>query len=290
MEFQRLTIWLDLGLDDYDEICFLNPDDTEGMYNLDDIIKYGNYETKLAIAKRIAAYEDTGLSPEQVQDIVTANQELKAQVEQLQMQRDAAFTFVDEFIKEIEEVKLHGPHNDKIGAMLDKTAFNEAKKSLKEFLQNPAPAKKWLICVCDDCNLHYAVPSGSEDGNNPCPRCETLEELFEENCEVRAAWENIENTFGEFLHHEPLDAAMLWESMKKIAEAAKLVNRYEDFGSPGYCEHCLVEGSDPEPWTEARERLNEAISDYEHAEQIIAELEGDASNDQQRIREVHIHL
>ena len=271
MDFKRLTVRLDLGLSDYDEICFLNPDDIEGAYNLDNIVFNGSCKTKYAIAKRILAYEDTGLSPEQIQELKTANQELKAQVEQLKVQRDTAFTFVDEFMKEIEEVTLHGPHNDKIGAMLNKTAFNKAKESLKEFLQNPAPAKKWLICVCDDCDLHYVVPCGCEDGNNPCPRCDTLADIIEDNCKVLKSWAKVEEAFGEFLHHDPLEAVMLWESMKKIAKAAKLVNRYEDFGSPSYCEHCLVEGSDPKLWTEARKRLDEAIYDYERAEQIIAE-------------------
>jgi len=66
---KRLTARIDNGLGDYDEICFINPNDPEGAYSLDDIVRHGSYETKLAIAERLAAYEDTGLTPEQVQEL-----------------------------------------------------------------------------------------------------------------------------------------------------------------------------------------------------------------------------
>lgn len=66
---ERLTGRADFGLDDYNEICFINPDDLEGAYNLDEIVNHGSYETKLAIAERLAEYEDTGLTPEQVQEL-----------------------------------------------------------------------------------------------------------------------------------------------------------------------------------------------------------------------------
>lgn len=64
---ERLTARVgDLGLYPYEEICFINPDDPEGWYSLDDIINHGKYDVKLAIAERIAEYEDTGLTPEEI--------------------------------------------------------------------------------------------------------------------------------------------------------------------------------------------------------------------------------
>lgn len=62
----RLTGRCDFGLEPYYEICFLNPEDPEGAYNLDDIVEHGSDELKLAIAERIAAYEDTGRHPDEI--------------------------------------------------------------------------------------------------------------------------------------------------------------------------------------------------------------------------------
>jgi len=66
---ERLTARIDNGLD---EIYFINPDDPEGAYNLDDIVRHGSYETKLAIAERLADYEDSGLYPEEVHELAKA--------------------------------------------------------------------------------------------------------------------------------------------------------------------------------------------------------------------------
>ena len=68
--FERLTQRCDLGLSEFEEICFINPDDVEGMYTLDEIVDFGSHETRLAIAKRLAAYEDSGLSPEEVVQLI----------------------------------------------------------------------------------------------------------------------------------------------------------------------------------------------------------------------------
>jgi hypothetical protein len=72
---ERLTQRCDLGLSEFEEICFINPDDVEGMYTLDEIVDFGSHETRLAIAKRLAAYEDSGLSPEQVRELAKAEAE-----------------------------------------------------------------------------------------------------------------------------------------------------------------------------------------------------------------------
>lgn len=73
--FERLTERSDLGLSEFEEICFVNPDDVEGMYTLDEIVDFGSHETRLAIAKRLAAYEDSGLSPEELQELAKVKAE-----------------------------------------------------------------------------------------------------------------------------------------------------------------------------------------------------------------------
>lgn len=60
---ERLTLRPDIGLD---EIWFANSDDPEGAYTIHDIAKYGRCDVLDAIAERLAAYEDTGLTPEEV--------------------------------------------------------------------------------------------------------------------------------------------------------------------------------------------------------------------------------
>ena len=61
--FERLTLRPDIGLD---EIWFANSDDPEGAYTIHDIAKYGRCDVLDAIAERLAAYEDTGLTPDEV--------------------------------------------------------------------------------------------------------------------------------------------------------------------------------------------------------------------------------
>lgn len=83
----RLSARLDFGLEPYDEIAFINPDDAEGIYNLDDIVGCGSAETKLAIAERFAAYEDTGLTPEEINN-------LRAEIEQVRAEKEAAVKYI----------------------------------------------------------------------------------------------------------------------------------------------------------------------------------------------------
>lgn len=71
----RLTNEADFGLEDWAETLFFVPSDPNGAYNILDIAKYqGDPEFDAilkAIALRLAAYENTGLEPEAVQDTVS---------------------------------------------------------------------------------------------------------------------------------------------------------------------------------------------------------------------------
>jgi len=88
----RLTQRTDMGLDEYNEINFINPADPEGAYNLDDIVNHGSYEVKLAIAERIAAYEDTGLTPEEITNAQAAMRSALAMACELQAFRNGITT------------------------------------------------------------------------------------------------------------------------------------------------------------------------------------------------------
>jgi len=59
---ERITIRPDIGLG---EIWFANSDDPEGAYTIHDIAEY-RCDVLGAIAERLAAYEDTGLTPDEV--------------------------------------------------------------------------------------------------------------------------------------------------------------------------------------------------------------------------------
>lgn len=67
----RLTILIDNGLD---EICFEVPNDREGLYNIVDVAELLENDERdeilFRIAKRLKAYEDTGLEPHHIDDIV----------------------------------------------------------------------------------------------------------------------------------------------------------------------------------------------------------------------------
>lgn len=64
----RLTIRVDDGLDD---IYFAVTSDPEGTYNIHDLAQYRteNGDLLTGIAGRLAAYEDTGLTPGDVKDL-----------------------------------------------------------------------------------------------------------------------------------------------------------------------------------------------------------------------------
>jgi hypothetical protein len=77
-KMERLTRRLDLGLDEYEQICFDNPTDKEGMYNIIDICNMVHEntvdvewarKTLLALSEKIAEYEDLEITPDQVREM-----------------------------------------------------------------------------------------------------------------------------------------------------------------------------------------------------------------------------
>lgn len=67
---KRLTHEADFGLEDWEESLFFVKSDPNGAYNIIDIAKYQGEpefdEILKNVALRLAAYEDTGLEPEEV--------------------------------------------------------------------------------------------------------------------------------------------------------------------------------------------------------------------------------
>ncbi len=68
---ERLTHDADFGLEDWEETLFFVKSDPNGAYNILDIARFQGEaefdEILKNIALRLAAYEDTGLTPEEVQ-------------------------------------------------------------------------------------------------------------------------------------------------------------------------------------------------------------------------------
>lgn len=79
--FERLTIKTDICIEPENEIVYHNPNDPDGMYNILDLAEClwcgGEAEARILseISRRLAAYEDSGLSPEQVQEFADAKAE-----------------------------------------------------------------------------------------------------------------------------------------------------------------------------------------------------------------------
>ena len=72
----RLTHIADFGLEDWDEILYLVKGDLNGAYNILDIARFQGKEEFDEILKnislRLAAYEDIGLDPEEIKEILNA--------------------------------------------------------------------------------------------------------------------------------------------------------------------------------------------------------------------------
>ena len=83
---KRLTHEADFGLEDWEETLFFVKSDPNGAYNILDIAKYQGEsefdEILKNVALRLAAYENTGLEPEEII-------ELKARMERLEALKDA---------------------------------------------------------------------------------------------------------------------------------------------------------------------------------------------------------
>lgn len=72
-DMERLTHDADIGLEDWEETLFFVKSDPSGAYNILDIARFQGEaefdEILKNIALRLAAYEDTGLTPEEVQQM-----------------------------------------------------------------------------------------------------------------------------------------------------------------------------------------------------------------------------
>lgn len=70
---ERLTHDADFGLEDWEETLFFVKSDPNGAYNILDIARFQGEaefdEILKSIALRLAAYEDTGFTPEEVQQM-----------------------------------------------------------------------------------------------------------------------------------------------------------------------------------------------------------------------------
>jgi hypothetical protein len=76
--FERLTIKTDICIEPENEIVYHNPNDPEGMYNILDLAEclYSGGEAEagilMEISRRLAAYEDSQMTPEEVQSLAQA--------------------------------------------------------------------------------------------------------------------------------------------------------------------------------------------------------------------------
>jgi len=75
-----------------DGIAFINPHDRQGIYNLKEIVDWAEDFYLYKIANRLAAYEDTGLMPEEIT-------ELQAEVERLRLMVKSITGGLDEAIE-----------------------------------------------------------------------------------------------------------------------------------------------------------------------------------------------
>jgi hypothetical protein len=75
---ERLTIKTDICIEPENEIVYHNPNDPDGLYNILDLAEclYSGGEVEagilMEISRRLAAYEDSGLSPEEAQELAQA--------------------------------------------------------------------------------------------------------------------------------------------------------------------------------------------------------------------------
>ena len=76
--YERLTIKTDICIEPESEIVYHNPNDPEGMYNILDLAEclYSGGEAEagilMEISRRLAAYEDSQMTPEEVQSLAKA--------------------------------------------------------------------------------------------------------------------------------------------------------------------------------------------------------------------------
>lgn len=142
--FERLTIRPDIGLD---EIWFANSDDPEGAYTIHDIAEYGRCDVLDAIAERLAAYEDTGLTPDEVAELKAENARLQREIDLL---NDVKVVSINGIAGQL-EMQIEGEPAKLFLAMLIGT-----------FEQNGA--ENYLTTTIDYKEHHYAVTIQNCDG------------------------------------------------------------------------------------------------------------------------------
>lgn len=178
----RLTIKVDNGLN---EIYFAVPDDPEGAYCLNDLVKYGYEELWQGVVNRLAAYEDTGHTPEDVAMLIRAHSalreqrdELQARVRELEALRKDWQRFRGE-IAPLIDCEPHDIPNDLqqgMGYILNSVAaMQDEERNCSGIADELALTRRALELACKDAK--------SEDcGYCPiCEKCEYSEEA--DNCE-----------------------------------------------------------------------------------------------------------
>lgn len=80
---RRLTERLSEFSGTLDEIAFINPHDREGAYNLKEIVRWSEDFYLYKIANRLAAYEDTGLTPKEVKKLAADRAHYKRAFEEV---------------------------------------------------------------------------------------------------------------------------------------------------------------------------------------------------------------
>ena len=177
----RLTIRVDDGLDD---IYFAVASDPEGIYNICDLAQYrtenGNLLT--GIAERLAAYEDTGLTPEEILSVMELAEKLNVldlvhenlRVSRLIRHSDADNT---QLRKELEQQRIDKNHlheiiaeqGKKIGEYELNPAYKQAKAerdaAIKD-LQIIADAGSCDVCAYDGQSCEDAVHKADVNGGS----------------------------------------------------------------------------------------------------------------------------
>lgn len=95
---RRLTERLAEFAGTLDGIAFINPHDRQGVYNLKEIVDWAEDFYLYKIANRLAAYEDTGLTPEEVKELAD---KAEAQVDRLRLMVKSITGGLDEAIEAV---------------------------------------------------------------------------------------------------------------------------------------------------------------------------------------------
>jgi|GEM_PF-6371490 len=80
---RRLTWRLAEFAGTLDGIAFINPHDRQGIYNLKEIVDWAEDFYLYKIANRLAAYEDTGLMPEEITELQAEAERLRGMVKSI---------------------------------------------------------------------------------------------------------------------------------------------------------------------------------------------------------------